>query len=121
MTDDKTILIVDDNAPYRHLVAAFLRKDDYITIEAEDGQQALDMLAHQHVDAIVIDLQMMPMGGFGFIEKYTEKGYTAPVILVTSDQDENILEQAAHRGFCAILKKPLNEEALLHALVNCLT
>jgi CheY-like chemotaxis protein len=110
------ILIVDDNAPFRHLMAAFLHKAGYATVEAQDGQQALEILERETVQGILLDLQMLPMGGFTFMEEYAELRHTAPVILITGDPSSDILTRASKMGFAGVLKKPVTEQRILQML-----
>lgn len=115
------ILIVDDNTPFRHLLVAFLRKADFATIEAADGQEALDILEEDQPKAILLDLQMEPLGGFGFMEEYMERGYTIPVILVTGDGSNDILVRASKMGFSGVLQKPVTESRVISILQRTLS
>ncbi|MDB5478446.1 MAG: domain S-box protein [Alphaproteobacteria bacterium] len=85
MTKAPQILIVDDNKPFRFLLAAFLEKARYETAEAGDGQEALNMIASEKPAAILLDLQMQPMGGFSFLEEFNALDLTIPVIMITGD------------------------------------
>lgn len=109
----KHILIVDDNAPFRHLLGAFLKKADCQVSEAVDGLTALEFLAQNKPDLVFLDLQMQPLGGFDFMTEYTGMGYTAPVVLVTGDESSDILTKASKLGFAGVLKKPITEDRIL--------
>lgn len=111
-----SILIVDDNPPFRHLLVAFLKKAGYRTLEAADGQQALEVLAENTPKAILLDLQMEPMGGFGFMEEYQNRGYTIPVVLVTGDASTDVLMRASKLGFAGVLQKPVTESRVLQVV-----
>lgn len=113
MSNRPTILIVDDNTPFRMLIRAFLQKEDYKVAEAENGEQALSMLDSVKPDLLLLDLQMVPIGGFDFMTAYTERGYTNPVILITGDPSTDILERASKLGIAGIVKKPITEERLM--------
>lgn len=107
------LLLVDDNAPFRGLMAAFLNKAGYKTLEAENGEQALALLDEHKPSMIFLDLQMQPMGGFDFMREYTERSHTAPVVLVTGDPSSDILTHATALGFAGVLKKPVNGERVV--------
>jgi CheY-like chemotaxis protein len=117
---ERTILIVDDNAPFRHLMVAFLRKGGYNTLEADDGLAALAMLQIEKVDAILLDL-MMPVSGFAFMEEYIEQGYKLPVVLITGDQSSDVLTRSSKLGFVGVLKKPVTETRILQIVERALT
>jgi DNA-binding NtrC family response regulator len=113
MQEKPTILIVDDNAPFRMLVRAFLMKEDYRVIEAENGLQAMEMLDESKPGLLLLDLQMQPMGGFDFMVEYNNREYKMPVVLITADPSSDILTRSSKLGFAGVLKKPVNEERIL--------
>jgi CheY-like chemotaxis protein len=113
MSNKPTILVIDDNAPFRMLIRAFLQKEDYQVAEAENGEQALKMLDNVKPDLLLLDLQMVPIGGFDFMAVYTERGYKSPVILITGDPSTDILERSSKLGIAGIVKKPITEERLM--------
>ncbi len=113
------ILVVDDNPPFRHLVVAWLRMQDYRVYEAEDGDKALDELAKHPVDLILLDLQMEPMGGLTFMEHLQETDYkTTPVVLITADPSSDILLRISKLGFAGMMKKPIEQPALLKMIAQ---
>ncbi len=114
MADHPSLLVVDDNLPFRMLLRSFLVKGDYRVYEAENGEQAMAMLAERPIDLVLLDLQMQPMGGFEFMPLYTQAGYKMPVLLVTADPSTDILERATKLGFSGVVKKPVTEERILH-------
>jgi DNA-binding NtrC family response regulator len=118
---DATIMIVDDNAPFRHLMAAFLKKAGFNTIEAANGLEALLLLKTEKINVILLDLQMLPVGGFAFMEEYNELGYKLPVIMITGDQSSDVLERSSKMGFAGVLKKPVTEGRIIQSVERLLT
>ncbi len=59
----KKILAVDDSATYLHELASILRDDRYDVVLARSGEEALELLAVEHVDCILLDLLMPGIGG----------------------------------------------------------
>ncbi len=78
-----TILIIEDEASVRMLTRAKL-KDEYHIIEAENGVDALEMLAHNHVSLIIADIMMPEMDGYEFVQTLRENGDITPVIMLTA-------------------------------------
>ena len=69
----KKILIADDEARMRKLVADFLKKDGYLVVEAADGQEALDLfLRTGDVDLIILDVMMPGYDGWPGLEGVNE-------------------------------------------------
>lgn len=89
------ILIADDEARIRRLVADFLRRDGHAILEAEDGAQALALIeAHRaELGLVILDVMMPRMDGFGVLAaiRASDQGTPLPVMMLTArteDTDE---------------------------------
>lgn len=111
MSDKNTILVVEDNDFVRMQIGMFLKSVGYDIIEASDGQAAEAQLVQQP-DLIIADVMMEPVGGFAFIRAMRNKGIHTPVILVTGDQNNDLLEQANKLGVVSVLIKPVKKDRL---------
>jgi CheY-like chemotaxis protein len=78
----KTILVLDDTAEILELVGGFLERNGFDVITANSGYQALKILKHVKVDAVVSDFEMPIMDGAAFILKAREE-YEKPIIVFT--------------------------------------
>ena len=58
------ILVVDDQPHIRRLYEYTLEKNGYRTFTAENGEQALDVIANQHIDLMILDVMMPKMDGY---------------------------------------------------------
>lgn len=112
MNTGQTILVVEDNDFVRMQIVSFLQEAGYTTIEATDGDKALDVLTPD-VRLAVVDVRMEPMGGFDFITIVQAQGNKMPVVLVTGDQDSDLLARASQLGVNTILMKPVQKERLI--------
>lgn len=112
MSTGQTILVVEDNDFVRMQIVSFLQEAGYTTIEATDGDKALDVLTPD-VRLAVVDVRMEPMGGFDFITIVQAQGNKMPVVLVTGDQDSDLLARASQLGVNTILMKPVQKERLI--------
>lgn len=77
------ILIVDDNATVRELVADHFKGQGFTTMEAKDGIQGLDAALKGLADVIILDVNMPGMDGFAVCRVLRERGNTTPVIILT--------------------------------------
>lgn len=111
-----TILVVEDNDFIRMQLLKFLSEDGYSVIEARSGKQALDLYG-KHITAIVSDVRMEPMGGFELLRKIQAGGSKTPAIMVTSDQDPDMLSESIKLGVIGVLMKPV-EKARLSQMVH---
>ena len=119
MTDTRKILVVEDNDFVRMQIVTFLQGGGFTTDEAADGHQALEKL-DQDVDMAVVDVRMEPMGGFEFIRSVQSMALDIPVVLVTGDQDPELLSESAKHGVAAVLMKPVQKDRLIKTVERTL-
>ncbi len=112
-------LIVDDNKVNRMLLRRGLVEQGVDVIEAEDGKQALDTLATEPVDVILLDLLMPVLDGYATLEliKADEGLRHLPVIVITAVEDLESVVRCIELGATDYLPKPFNAQ-LLRARVN---
>ncbi|MEM7698917.1 MAG: response regulator, partial [Verrucomicrobiota bacterium] len=82
-----TILIVDDEADIRELIAVnLLREEDYRTLEAVNGLEALHLAKTKRPDLIILDLMLPEIDGIGVYKNLREDPRTKaiPVIMLTA-------------------------------------
>lgn len=112
MTEKKLVLVVDDNATFRHYLSALVKDAGHVAIEAADGQTALDMLQGEKPDAMLLDLLMEPMSGFELRRQVNGTANDAPTILVTGDESSDVLWRAQQLGCSGVLRKPVMPKQL---------
>jgi len=91
----------------------------YHVVEAEDGQQALDMARRYHPNLIVVDLNMPVLDGLETIKNFRKlegKGDHTPIVAITAYDVYGMEEAAKENGTNAYLTKPLDLEELDRAL-----
>ena len=115
------ILIVDDEANIRRMLAALLRSEGFDIAEAGNGNAALLALEEYRPDAILLDL-MMPPGPNGImtLEKIRERDVSCPVVMMSGKAQLNDAVQAIKHGAFQFLEKPLTPEAVLVTLRSAL-
>jgi CheY-like chemotaxis protein len=111
-----TVLVVEDDDPTRAMMQRLLTKEGWNVIEAENGRVALERLALQRPDVVLLDLMMPEMDGFQFIAtlRHQAAWRTLPVIVVTAKE----LTAADHLSLHGYVEKILQKgeysrEALL--------
>lgn len=111
-----TILVVDDTAMSRALVASTLRSMGYNTVLAVDGQAAVDALDRCHPDAIVTDLEMPNIGGEELIYRVRSLRDVGlrhlPILVVSSKSDGATLGELHHLGADGFIAKPIDTNKL---------
>jgi two-component system chemotaxis response regulator CheY len=114
----KTIMVVDDSISIRQVVGLALKQAGYDVIEGCDGRDALAKLTGQKVNLIISDVNMPNMDGISFVrELKTRPAYKfTPVLMLTTESQEDKKEQGKAAGARAWMVKPFKPEALLAAV-----
>lgn len=115
MAEKQKILIVEDNDFVRMQIVRYLKDAGYETQEAKDGAEALHIMGADTALAIV-DLRMEPMGGLDFVRALRGKELDTPVVFVTGDDNNDLLEQAAKWDVAAVLMKPVMKDRLVNTV-----
>jgi len=111
------ILLVDDEANIRRMLAALLRAEGFAVEEAANGAAALLTLSDREPDAIFLDL-FMPPGPTGLetLAQLRDRGVDAPVIMMSGKAQLADAVRATQLGAFQFLEKPLSPEAVLVTL-----
>ncbi|NEQ57554.1 MAG: response regulator [Moorea sp. SIO4A1] len=111
---NKTILIVDDEAPIRELLKQHLRAEGYRIQEAKDGWDAIEQIKQERPDLIILDVVMPRMNGFetAAVVKNDLHSMDIPIIILSITEEQNAL------GVERCLSKPINLEELLKEVVR---
>ena len=107
------ILLVDDSLYQRIKMRKFLEAAGYEVIEAGDGEEGLSMAASSQPDCMLLDLLMPKMSGMEVLRELREKRLTLPVIIHTSDIQEETRQECLALGAVAFLNKPSRDENVL--------
>lgn len=112
-----TILVAEDEPLLRELILIQLSSIGYTTvIEAENGQQALEFTCLEKPDIVLMDIKMPYMNGLEATRRIQATCPT-PVVMLTSHDSANFLEEASQAGAGAYLVKPPKPRELERAMV----
>jgi two-component system chemotaxis response regulator CheY len=114
----KKILTVDDSPSVRKMVEFSLKSKGYTMGAAGDGLEALELLNQEPYDAIILDVNMPRMNGLEFLEKRLEIDKIAdiPVIMLTTEGQDEDRDKAISLGATAYIIKPFKPSQLLELL-----
>jgi CheY-like chemotaxis protein len=112
-TARKVVLLAEDDAELRCLIADALRKDDCMVVELANGQELLDELAclrdaQLWPSLVVSDIRMPGVDGLHVLQQLRAWGCTSPVILITAFAFEGTLTEARAFGAAVIFSKPFD-------------
>ncbi|MBO7335592.1 MAG: response regulator transcription factor [Lachnospiraceae bacterium] len=111
--DRPKILVVDDESRMRKLVKDFLVKKDYEVIEAENGEQAVDLFfSVKDISLIILDVMMPKMDGFAVCKEI--RAYSkVPIIMLTAKSEERDELQGFELGIDEYVTKPFSPKVLV--------
>lgn len=114
----KTILIVDDSASLRQVVAIALKTAGYDVTEASDGRDALAKLNGQKINLIISDLNMPNMDGISLVKavKQLPNYRFTPIIMLTTESQQQKKTEGQLAGAKAWVTKPFQPEQLIAAV-----
>lgn len=113
------ILIVDDDVHILQLVNIYLTREGYQVIQAENGEQALQLLEGVLPDLAVVDVMMPGMDGFS-LTKILSRDYDIPVLLLTAKGELEDKERGFLAGSDDYVVKPFEPKELLFRIAAIL-
>jgi diguanylate cyclase (GGDEF)-like protein len=105
-----TLLLVDDDAMNRDALSRRLQRKGYTVVCAGGGQEALDVIKAQRIDAVLLDVMMPGMSGIETLQRLREIRHVSelPVIMVTAKDDTADVVEALELGANDYVTKPIN-------------
>jgi DNA-binding response OmpR family regulator len=108
----QTVLVVDDKANVRQMLADYLTEQGFRVLTAENGQQALFVARYDQPDLVLLDIMMPRLDGYQFLPAFRRES-NAPVILLTAKLDESDKVQGLELGADDYMTKPFAMRELL--------
>lgn len=115
----KKIMIVDDSSMMRLALRSALQEGGYTVIEAIHGNDALSKLETEgRINLIICDVNMPQMDGISFVKTYRNipQFQYIPVLMMTTETDQEKKEMGKAAGVRAWMIKPFNKEVLMSAV-----
>ncbi|MDP2862170.1 MAG: response regulator [Desulfobacterales bacterium] len=115
------VLIVDDSSSMRAVIKRIIKVSGFNVgeyFEAGDGREALELLSNKWVDIVLSDINMPNMNGLELIAemKKNELLSSIPVVMVTTEGSEKIVEESIRLGASKYIKKPFFPEDIKNML-----
>lgn len=118
MENRSQILVVEDEAPIRKLIRAALDSHKYRVVEADSGEEGLQLLARQQFDLMVLDLRMGGMSGWDVLDAMRAKGVRdrIRVIILTAQSAERDILRGWREGVDQYCMKPFEPAQFVKTL-----
>lgn len=110
------ILIVDDSPSMRQVIVRALSQAGYLTLEAGDGQEALDRLKDgSAIDLALVDVNMPRLDGIGLVRELraSERTRLIPILMVATETRRERREEARQAGANGWILKPFRPESVV--------
>jgi two-component system chemotaxis response regulator CheY len=122
VSNDKTVLVIDDSSLVRRQVRAALEASGVSIVEAADGLAALELLAAREVHLVITDFTMPRMSGIELLEALRSQATQreVPVIVLSTQGQAALVQRGWELGVKAWLKKPFKPALLASAVLSLL-
>jgi len=116
------VLVVDDSAENRDMLCRRLEREGYDSVSAADGRKALDLIADNDFDLVLLDVLMPEVDGYEVLEQLKDDPNTRdiPVIMISALVDMPSIVRCIERGAEDFLPKPFDPVLLRARLSACL-
>ena len=116
MTDQPTVLVVDDNEDLLDTFSMILKRRGFYVDTAENGASAVDKFKEHHFDVTLMDIVMPKMNGVEAFRKIREMDPGAAVILMTAYSEEELIQMARDEGAHHVIHKPIRIDQLIELI-----
>lgn len=113
MTQQPTVLVIDDEPAHRLMVRVVLGDAGFRVLEADNGSSGLATLRSRPVDVVLLDMRMPGMSGLDVLQKMHEEAMTTPVIMLTAFGNVSSAVESMKIGAWDYLTKPTDNDELL--------
>ncbi|MDT7827486.1 response regulator [Pricia sp. S334] len=115
---EKTILLIEDDTVLRENTAELLELSDYAVLTASNGMTGVQLAKESLPDAIVCDIMMPELDGFGVLEALSKdnRTKTIPFIFLTAKTERQDMRRGMEMGADDYLTKPFEEDELIGAI-----
>jgi DNA-binding response OmpR family regulator len=114
------ILVIEDERKVASFIRRGLEEERYIVETAADGETGLDLALHNHFDAIVLDVMLPKLDGFGVLATLRDAGVATPILMLTARSTTDDRVQGLDLGADDYLAKPFHFEELAARLRSIL-
>lgn len=118
MTDQKTLLIIDDEPSIRESLSSFFEDEGYTVFTAEDGEHGVDLFSVTDIDVVITDLRMPGKDGFYVMKTIHETSPDTPVLVVSGAGESEDVIRALRMGAKDYITKPIPSLEMIEHAVN---
>ena len=110
------ILVIDDAKTMRDTLNDLLTSAGFEVVDAENGEQGLEMMSKHAIDLVISDLNMPGMDGLTMCGHIKEQGFHTPIFMLTTQTSPELKARAKDYGVVAWIVKPHKDQVLLDGI-----
>ena len=114
------ILITDDDANCREALRDIFEPEGYRTYLASSGEEAVDIVHNEPVHVALLDMHMPRLTGLETLQLARQYNEGLPCILVTADNNEQLMRQAFRARVYSVIPKPVSKNVVLYTVVRAI-
>jgi CheY-like chemotaxis protein len=116
------IVVADDDADILRLVAFVLRREGHTVLEAQSGEEALDLIRRERPDLAVLDLRMPGLDGLQVVRALAQDDTVEPLplIMLSASAQQAEVEAGLSAGVAAYVAKPFTPQQLARVVAEVL-
>jgi len=119
-TKPYNILITDDDANCREALRDIFEPEGYRTYLASSGEEAVDIVHNEPVHVALLDMHMPRLTGLETLQLARQYNEGLPCILVTADNNEQLMRQAFRARVYSVIPKPVSKNVVLYTVVRAI-
>ena len=116
MSENRTILVVDDETGMRHMIRLVLEREGFQVVEAEDAESGLKRLAVGDIDVALCDIRMPGLDGLGFLREVNKKKLKATFIMMSAYGSIEMALECMKEGAYDYIAKPFKPDEVVLAV-----
>lgn len=122
MNNKQTLLIIDDVEENIDILERRLNTNEYDVLTANEGPKGLHILKAQHIDLVLLDINMPVLDGITLLSKIrSDKSLShVAVLMVTASDDVKTAMQCLKKGACGYITKPYSMDQISQQIGHCL-
>ena len=114
------ILITDDDRNCREALRDIFEPEGYRTYLASSGEEAVDIVHNEPVHVALLDMHMPRLTGLETLQLARQYNEGLPCILVTADNNEQLMRQAFRARVYSVIPKPVSKNVVLYTVVRAI-
>ena len=119
-TKPYNILITDDDRNCREALRDIFEPEGYRTYLASSGEEAVDIVHAEPVHVALLDMHMPKLTGLETLQLVRQFNEGLPCILVTADNNEQLMRQAFRARVYSVIPKPVSKNVVLYTVVRAI-